>query len=139
MPNPDVSSGQTISWQVKIGLHFLSIKRTDKLMVSSKGTVVEESGVAAGVHKDVVRVDVAVADAVRVQILQRARHAQRDAGHEGGAEGAVSRPAAAQQRLQVGLGRQRLSPDPLQHQRMRLLQLCQHPAHAHRLPGTPAL
>ncbi len=92
------------------------------------GTIVEERGVAVGGNEDIVRIDVAVTDAVRVQVLQRARHAQRHARDKAGAEGAAGRPAAAQQRLQVRLASQGLALHPPQHQRMRLLQLCQHPA-----------
>ena len=93
-----------------------------------KSTVVKEGGIALGVRKDVVRIHIAVADAVGVQVLQRAGHAERHTGDKGAAEGGAKRPAAAEQRLQVGLGREGLPRHAPQHQCMRLLQHRQHPA-----------
>ena len=62
-----------------------------------------------------------MADAVRMQVRQRAGNAQRHPRNPGCPELQAGRPAGAQQHLQVGLLRQRPAGLAVQHQRVRLL------------------
>ena len=93
------SSNDEIALDTKLWVSALTAALRERTVVAQHC-----GAVFGGQH--VVRVDVAVADAAGVHVLQRGGHVSRRAQHKRRGQPAALAPAAAQQRHQVGLLRE---------------------------------